>query len=115
MIDSGTFEMVHLLSKTVIQFFGIVFAIAVVFSWFFAAEYGDGKTFLCGVGIFAPIFTLISGGVFFLSQTYPVFDFDNLKNTTVTASMSRYDVDSGKGQIDVPCTLTTAGKSQNLH
>lgn len=115
MIDSGTFDMVHQLSKIVIQFSEIVFVAAIISSWSFAAKYGNGKTFLCGVVVFAPVATLILGGVLFLSQTYPVFGFDNLKNTTVTASIPRYDVDSEKGRIDVPCTLTTAGKSRSLH
>lgn len=115
MIDSGTFDMVPQLTKSVVQFSESVFVGAIIASWILAAKYGNGKSFLFGIGIFSPVLTLLLGGVFFLSQTYPVFDFDNLKNTTVSASIPRYDVDSGKGRIDVPCTLTTAGKSRNLH
>ena len=115
MIDSGTFDMVHLLTKSIIQFSGVIFAAAVVDSWYFAVKYGDGKTFLFGVGVFAPALTLLIGGVFFFSQTYPVFSFDNLKNTKVTASLSRFDISSEKSRVDVPCVLSTSGKSHSLY
>lgn len=67
MIDSGTFDMVHQLSKDVIHFSEIAFVTAVICSLFLVAERRRWKAFLFGV-LFPPVSTLILGGVLSFSN-----------------------------------------------